>query len=115
MPVPLYMDVPIDFAITTQLRRRGADVMTATEDGRAHLPDDQLLDWASSLGRILVTHDVRFLAMAGDWIRTGRPFVGLVYGHPLHVPIGRMIADLELIALVSEPGEWQNRVERLPL
>lgn len=32
MPVPLYMDGHVPQAITEQLRRRGIDVLTATED-----------------------------------------------------------------------------------
>lgn len=32
MAVALYMDVHVSAAITTQLRRRGVDVLTAAED-----------------------------------------------------------------------------------
>ncbi len=43
MPVPLYMDVHVPWAITEQLRRRGVDVLTAIEDKADTLTDEKLL------------------------------------------------------------------------
>ena len=43
MAVALYMDVHVPWAITTQLRRRGVDDVTAIEDSSDELDDDQLL------------------------------------------------------------------------
>jgi rRNA-processing protein FCF1 len=54
------MDVHVHAAITEQLRRRGVDVITAQEDQSDRLPDDQLLERARILGRVLFTNDVRF-------------------------------------------------------
>jgi hypothetical protein len=109
------MDVHINEAITVQLRRRGVDVLTAIEDGCDELEDDQLLERARTLGRVLFTHDIRFEALAQDWIRQGRPFAGLIFGHQLRGSIGDFVTSLELIAKASEPSEWLNRVERIPL
>jgi len=63
------MDVHVPQAITEQLRRRGIDVLTALEDGSEELPDDQLLERAFALERILFTQDIRFKALAEDWQR----------------------------------------------
>ena len=51
------MDVHIPYAITTQSRLRGIDVLTSQEDGTQELDDSKLLDRASALGKILVTQD----------------------------------------------------------
>ena len=115
MPVALYMDVHIPAAITEQLRVRGVEVMTATEEGTHEFSDDRLLDEASALGRVLFTHDIRFRAMAEQWQREGRRFVGLIYGHAEGASIGQYVRDLELIAKASEPSEWQNTVMYIPL
>ena len=115
MPVGLYMDVHIPAAITAQLRFRGIDVLAATEEGTHELTDEELLTEASSIGRVLFTHDIRFWAMAGRWQAQGRPFVGLAYGHAEGASIGQYVRDLELIAKASEPGEWRNTVIYLPL
>jgi len=45
----------------------------------------------------------------------GETFAGVVYAHQLRVNIGRCIADLELIAKATEPEDWLNRLEYLPL
>ncbi len=114
MPVPLYMDVHVPQAITDQLRRRGVDVLTAIEDKSATLPDDELLERARMLGRVLFTQDILFKALAENWQRQGRSFAGLIFGHQLRGTIGQFVRDLELIATVSEVDEWLNTVEHLP-
>ena len=115
MPVRLYMDVHVPEAITDQLRRRGIDVLTAVEDSADRLPDDELLQRASALGRLMFTQDIRFMALAEQWQKEGREFAGLLFGHQLRSTIGQFVQDIELIAAASEPAEWLNAVERLPL
>lgn len=115
MQVALYLDVHVPQAIAEQLERRGIDALTAYQDGNIELPDDELLDRSTQLQRVLVTFDVRFKAMAEDWQRTGREFGGLIYAHPLHTSLGRLVQDLELFCKATELHEWINAVERLPL
>lgn len=115
MPTALYMDVHVPRAVTNQLQRRRVDAITAIDDGADKLPDDQLLTRAAVMGRVIVTFDVRFLAMAEQWQRSGRHFSGLIYAHPLRVSIGKLVQDLELIAGATDPDEWLNAIERLPI
>jgi len=91
--VGLYMDVHVPRAITEALRLRGVDVLTAQDDGAARLPDSELLDRASALGRVLFTRD----------------------GGLLRVTIGQCVRDLETIARFGEPENFRDRVEYLPL
>jgi len=109
------MDVHVRRAITEALRLRGVDVLTAQEDGAARLPDPALLDLALQRGRVLFSQDEDLLAEATRRQRTGTPFAGVVYAHQLRVNIGRCIQDLELIAKATDPADWQNWVEYLPL
>lgn len=115
MSIALYTDVHVRRAITDGLRQRQVDVLTAQADGNRRLPDPQLLDRAGELGRILFTQDEDLLAEAARRQRTGQFFGGLVYAHQLRVTIGRCIADLELLAKATDPEDWPNRVEYLPL
>jgi hypothetical protein len=115
MAVGLYFDVHVDYAIAEQLRLRHVEVLTAQDDGCDRLKDDELLERASQLGRPIVTHDIRFKAMAEEWQRQKRPFCGLIFGHPMQVSVGQMVKDLELIASATDPQDWQSIVERLPL
>ena len=109
------MDVHVRRAVTNGLRLRGVDVLTAQEDGYDRAADDELLDRAAELGRVLFTQDDDLLREASQRQRRGERFSGVVYGHQLKVTVGGCIADLELVAKVGEPEDFQNRVEFLPL
>ena len=109
------MDVHVPFSITTELRLRRAKVLTAQEDGAGQFTDSQLLSRAAALGRILFTQDDDLLREATRRQERGETFAGVVYAHQLSVTIGQAVNDLELIARASEPEEWINRVEFLPL
>jgi hypothetical protein len=115
MAVAFYMDLHIPAAISEQLRSRGVDVLTAAEEKTNRLPDEELLQLASSLGRMMLTHDIRFRALAEGWQRRGKQFAGLAYGPAQGVSIGQYVRDLELMAKASDPEEWRNRVVYLPL
>jgi hypothetical protein len=115
MGLALYMDVHVPYAVTSVLLLRGVDVLTAQLDETATLPDPELLDRATSLGRVLVTQDDDFLVEAAKRQKLGAEFAGVIYGHQLGLPLGKFIEDLELLAKVFEPLDLINRVEFLPL
>ena len=115
MSLRLYMDVHVPRAITDGLRVRGLDVLTAQEDSAPRLSDPDLLDRATALGRVLFTQDRDLLRETTQRQRSGRPFAGLVYAHPLRATIGQCVRDLELIVRFGEPEDLGNRVEYLPL
>jgi uncharacterized protein with PIN domain len=113
--VRLYVDVHVRRAITEGLRLRGVDVLTAQEDGAREFDDPDLLERATALGRVLFIQDDDLLREAKRRQQTGETFAGVIYAHQLNLTIGQCIADLELIAQASEPAEWINRTEYLPL
>jgi hypothetical protein len=115
MPVGLYADVHVPGPALQQLRRRGVDVLAATEEGKHQLADDELLTLATSLQRVMVTQDIRFRVLAEQWQRAGRAFAGLIFAHQRQVSFGQLVLDLELIAKATDPADWQNRIEQLPL
>jgi predicted nuclease of predicted toxin-antitoxin system len=115
MPIALYMDQHVPRAITTGLRLRNVDVLTASEDGASAFTDPELLVRASLRGRILFSQDDDLLAEAARCQTDGITFGGVVYAHQLRVSIGACIRDLALIALVGEPEDLRNRVMFLPL
>ena len=109
------MDVHVRRAVTDGLRLRGIDVLTAQEDGAGEFPDLQLLSRATALGRILFSQDDDLLREARQRQQSGEFFAGVVYAHQLNISIGQCIDDLELIAQLTEPEEWMNRLTYLPL
>jgi predicted nuclease of predicted toxin-antitoxin system len=96
-------------------RNPSIDLIRAQDAGLSGVEDRFLLEWAARHNRILLTHDVQTLVgFAWDFVDTGRPMAGvLVLGRKLRV--SEAADELLLIAECSEPGEWTNRVDYLPL
>ena len=113
--LPLYMDTHVSQAIADQLRQRGLDVLTAVGDGTALADDAEVLERARALGRVVFTHDVQLKHLAETWKQQGKLFAGVLFGHPLQGNIGRFVSDLERIARSSEPAEWANAIEYIPI
>ena len=115
MSLPLYVDHHVRAAATKGLRRRGIDVLTAFEDGRAEAPDEELLARATELGRVVFTQDDDVLAIADDWQRVGRHFAGVVYAHQLQATVGQIVSDLQLILEATTSDEMRDSILFLPL
>jgi predicted nuclease of predicted toxin-antitoxin system len=113
--LPFYMDVHVPRAVTTALRLRGIDVLTAQEDGSAELDDGRLLRRATELGLILVTQDADLLREAALLLSEHAEFCGVVYAHQLRVTIGQPLEELDLIARATFREEWSGRIEFLPI
>jgi hypothetical protein len=113
--IALYLDVHVPIAIANALSLRGVDVLTAQEDGAGELSDPELLDRATTLGRVLFTQDKDFLSETYRRQETGETFGGVIYVHQLHITIGQSVAELELIAKVCAPADFINHIEYLPL
>jgi hypothetical protein len=109
------MDHNVPSAITTGLRLRGVDVLTAYEDNHHQVPDPLLLNRAHELGRVLFSRDDDLIAEAVRRQREGTAFAGVIYAHQLRVSIGAAIDDLLLITVSGEPEDLTNTVQFLPL
>jgi hypothetical protein len=109
------MDVHVRGPVTTALRRRGVDVLTAQADDAGQLPDDDLLDRAMERGRVLFSQDDDLLNEATARQRSGKFFAGIIYAHQQNITVRQTIEDLELIAKTCGPEELENSVVFLPL
>jgi uncharacterized protein (DUF433 family)/predicted nuclease of predicted toxin-antitoxin system len=103
------------FALTEDLRLHGVDVLTAQEDGTTEISDSELLDRATSLDRVVFSHDKDFLREASKRQQSGQFFAGVIYAHQIRVTMAQCINDLELITQVGNPEDLANRVIHLPL
>ena len=115
MTIRLYMDVHVPRAITETLQLHDVDVITAQEDHADRLSDPKLLERATQLGRVLFSQDSDLLREAARRQHSGESFSGVIYARQRSVTIGKCIDDLELFAKVSEPEDFLNAVEYLPL
>jgi hypothetical protein len=115
MAVSFYMDHNVPKAIAMGLRLRDVDVVTAWEDGCSALPDDDLLDRANELDRVLFTHDDDLLIEAAHRQEMGVTYAGVIYAPQLQLTIGRIVEDLEMIAKAGFPEELRDGLLFLPI
>lgn len=115
MALKLLMNHNVRRGISTGLRLRGVDVVTAFEDGSHELPDALLLDRAEALGRVLFTCDDDLIAESRRRQKDLAPFPGVIYAHQLSMTIGACVEQLELVAKAAEPEELVGQILFLPL
>jgi predicted nuclease of predicted toxin-antitoxin system len=115
MSLSFYFDHHMHAAIVAALRGRGIDCLTAAADGADRLRDEQLLERATHLGRVLVSNDEDHLVIASAWMLAGRDFSGVVYCRQDQLSIGDAVEDLQIIATVLSPSDMLNRIEYIPL
>jgi predicted nuclease of predicted toxin-antitoxin system len=115
MTWPLYMDHHVPWPVTSALRQRGYDVLTAAEDQAAERDDEILLERATQQGRILVTQDRDLLSLADAWRGEQKPFAGIVYSRQQRLNYSELIEWIELVASVLREDEVRNQVIFLPM
>lgn len=108
------MDGHVKASITRALRKLGVDVLTAQEDGSEELEDDQLLQRAAELGRVLFSQDQDFHTLTYELLAQGIECPGVLYT-PQESPIGFCIEQLHLVADLIDPAELANCCRKLPL
>ena len=96
-------------------RQPDLDILRIQDAGLAGRDDEEVLAWAASEGRILITHDVTTMKQtAYDRIAAGLPMTR-VFEISREVSIGTALEELLLLILYSDQDEWQGQVRFLPL
>jgi hypothetical protein len=80
MDLPLLLDEMFSDAIAQQLRARGHDVLSVVaQSPLVGLPDDQILAYATTEGRALVTANIKdFIPLDGRYRAAGQAHPGLI-------------------------------------
>jgi hypothetical protein len=115
--VPLFIDNDFtDIVIEGVLRRyEHVDLIRAREVGLRRAHDVVLLEWAAANGRVTISHDKKSMTDAAHRrTRAALPMPGVVIV-PQSLEYRTAIEDIAMVALCSEPGDWVDRVEYLPL
>lgn len=97
-------------------RQPDLELVRVQDFGLRTAEDPDILTWAASENRILLTHDRNTVAgFAYDRVRTGLPMPGVFVIRNRPEQIGQMVDDILLVALCSSQEEWKDRVVFLPL
>ena len=109
-------DEGFNLTIVRELRRRNPDldIVTVQERGLQGADDSAILAWAAGEGRVLLTSDRRTMPAPARQRMANGETTGVIVV-PWSLPIGRAVEELELMARASLEGEWERRIEFLPL
>jgi uncharacterized protein with PIN domain len=93
----------------------GVDIVRVRDVGRTGRTDADLLEWAATQDRVVITHDLRTMPRAAyARVVADGPMPGVLVVPDDAAPQS-VIDDLALIAEVGTPDEWRDRVVFLPL
>lgn len=113
----LLIDQDFDHDILRGLRMRlpDLDAVTALQAGLDQTLDHEILAWAAEHDRIVLTHDRKTMpGYAYDRVKNGEAMSG-IFVLPRKLPVGKAIAELEMLIVCSLEGEWDRLVIFLPL
>lgn len=115
MKIRLYFDEDsTDKDLVLALRSRGIDVVTAYEEGMHGSDDEQELQHARELGRVLYTFNVRdFWRIRAHFMKKGESHPGIILARQQLYSVGEQMR--RLIRLMSERSaeDMRDQVEFL--
>lgn len=95
----LLLDEHINPEVARQLRGKGYDVIATEEARMKEATDEQLLAFAASGKRVLVTYNVRdFQMLLWEWHRATRHHSGIIFVSEKTIPqrtVGRLVRALK--------------------
>jgi predicted nuclease of predicted toxin-antitoxin system len=97
-------------------KRPDLDLVRVQDVGLRTAPDPDILAWAATEGRIVVTHDRKSMTKyAYMRLSGGLPLPGIFVIENRSGQIGQMVEDILLVALCSSQEEWKDQVVYLPV
>ena len=91
---PFLTDENIAADVVAGLRARGCDVRSAADERLIGRGDGEVLERATALHRVVVTHDLAFGKVES---RGGASFVGIVYLRPGHISAAFVLAMIDAL------------------
>ena len=108
MAIKFYCDEHIHPAISTAMRNRGADILTAQDVPMLGVVDDSHLQFAASQGRVIITQDTDFLRLH----KTGISHAGILFAHQSKT-MSEIIHSLIRIYQMKTEEAMNNQIEYL--
>ena len=106
---PLLADENVHPGVVASLRARGLDVVSTAESLPRGSEDVVVMRRALEAGRVVLTHDSDFGALA---VRLGEPLVGIVYLRPGHIRPSFVLEMIDALATVQVAAPFIVVVER---
>ena len=110
--IALYVDEDVHKAFAKEIRRHGFDAISTDEENRREVSDEKQLEYATSLGRALLTHNRQdFAPMHERWLSEGREHAGIILS--TRIEIGELLRrTLRLLNQVTA-DDMRNNLRHL--
>jgi hypothetical protein len=96
-------------------RKPDLDIVRLQDVDLSGADDPTILEWAAQENRVLLTHDVTTITKyAYERVHAGKRMPG-VFEVSRSVSVGGAIEDVLLLVECSLEGEWEGKVQYLPL
>ena len=97
-------------------RRPELDLVLVQAAGLSGAVDPDVLAWAASERRVVLTHDVNtMIHFAMKRLKSAEPMAGLFTVHQEGTALSAVIDDILLLDDCSETAEWAGQIQYLPL
>lgn len=113
MALRLYVDECVDARVVSGLRRRGLDIVSAAEVGLLGHSDEEHLQKARALDRVILSRDQDFLILAHRCASEAIPFPGLIFIQTKGT-VGEVIRSVTLLAELLSPENIAGWIEWVP-
>ena len=106
----IYLDEDVDVLLAQLLHSRGFDCVSASQESHLGWTDEQHLEWANPVGRILITHNrVDFETLARQWWDQSRDHAGIMLAIRRANTYELMRRVLPVLARYDQ-ADWRNVV-----
>lgn len=96
-------------------RHLDLDLVRVQDVALMRTPDPDILEWAATQGRVLLSHDISTVPPAAyRRVGEGKPMPG-VFVVPERMPIGQAIEEILFLSVDTAPDEWRDQILFLPL
>ncbi len=104
--IRFYFDESVELAVSQQLERAGIDVVSAHSLDLLGDTDDNHLQRATALERVLCTYDQDFLRLAAE----GMYHYGIIFSQQQSASIGGWVREIKLIHAEKEADDLIEQV-----
>jgi hypothetical protein len=99
-----------------RLRQPDLDIVSVHEVDMSDAPDPDVLEWAATEDRIVISHDRNTMtAHAKRRVAAGLPMPGVFIIHNTSNRLSLIIDEILIVANCSDQHEWTDQVKFLPL
>lgn len=110
--IKIYTDEDVAIALSKALRLRGFESYTTTDQGRSKNSDEDQLEYATSIGAVLLTHNVQdFPRIYYEFIRCGNHHGGIIIAK--QISVGEIVRSFLHLASNLSAEDMKDRLEYL--